>query len=229
MAPKSSSRYLPSDEQTIPQMKESLGGSEHISFDRINSEEAYRSKLRRHNNIKKYASSPLKGTPLIEQPLNVLLKNGYSIDELHNAYAALQIHSTGREQLQEQLAKKREALMKTRPNEVESSMRYTEDMINKSKQRSFQFTTGIHDQSVIEQLIALSPEFVGSPSIAIALPELPNADGERILTDDDWMSESHRKAFASYQGEPRKVEFGRMPEAPGALKMEPVKMEAVKK
>ncbi|MHC1762696.1 MAG: hypothetical protein AB9869_00105 [Verrucomicrobiia bacterium] len=178
---------------------------EYVDLKRAEKDIAYqRGPLLRHTCIKQYLASPLKGDPTLESVIDFLLTNGFSIDDLQIAYVGLMLldgqyptlermkfwyekEGTPRELWEEQLERAREQHMEHAPRTVQSF-------------------TGIDDPALVLELLSIAPG-EGKPlgPSRENIPLLEAVDGERLLTDADWMTERHRVAAAKGAGQPRRT------------------------
>jgi hypothetical protein len=76
--------------------------------------------------------------------------------------------------------------------------------------RSFE----VDEQSALE-LAAIVLKDAGKPlgPASEFLPDVPAVNGERLLTDADWMTDRHRQAAQKYKGDPLSLGTPRAPAA----------------
>jgi hypothetical protein len=168
-----------------------------VDLERIRSDEEYRHIVRHHQNIKSYLATPLRGTPLYESLLTILLENGYSLDVLHNLYHIIHASTKGPK------GKIKNKIMGPNPITNNLGMAANKDMLKPLDRFvgiSITSMTGVRDEPTLEKLIRIAWTNQ-SPLEYNRL--LDPEQGERLLTDVDWMTEEQRRAAESYVGEPR--------------------------
>lgn len=174
-----------------------------VDLDKAKSDPAYRERVYYHTAIKSYLASPLKGKPELEEILTFLLKDGFTIRDLHNAYVELHLP---RSNPANRPGFRRE-LFERGFNEDQIEMRVAEVSAQAAKRHRqiVQQSTGL-DDGLLEDFMRLAPESPTSlrPSSTF-MPSVEAEDGEPLLTDSDWMSDEHREAAAAYRGERRRL------------------------
>jgi hypothetical protein len=167
---------------------------------RAKSDSAYAKLLDKHRCIKAYLNSPLRGDPKIEQLLLFLLRNGYSIESLDKAFRALRV-PIGVTDMSPEL----EAPLVERgvpAEDIEETAAAVRQRAQTMRLRVLKFLTGVDNQELLNELVKFAPR-ESSPVELGALRLADPVEGEKLLTDADWMREEHRRAAASYLGEPR--------------------------
>jgi hypothetical protein len=184
----------------------------HVDLKRAATDPAYKSGLRRHQAIKRYLASPIKGDETLEGVLNFLLENGYSIEDLFNAYVAIMLPETDMP-TREKLEKAGVAADQI-PAALERNLGYWEDQI----QRNVTAIAGITDPALVIGLAALAPR-KGKPlgPASDFLPVVELTDGERLLRDDDWMTQKHRESAAKGASQPRRDTVEPIPAPEGVV------------
>jgi hypothetical protein len=176
----------------------------------------YAEALERHRCIKAYLNSPLKGSPQVEDLFLFLLQNGFSIEDLDKAFFALRAplgRPTNSPDLENSLMRQGVAI--DRIPELAQWMRARNSL---QRRQAVQMLTGVNEEGLLVKLLEFAPRDAATNEIA-ALRVGPPVEGERLLKDEDWMTEEHRKAIAAYQGQPRKMFPKPLP--PDAREMKP--------
>ncbi|MHC1763364.1 MAG: hypothetical protein AB9869_03515 [Verrucomicrobiia bacterium] len=176
---------------------------QYVDLKRAETDIAYRrGPLMRHKSIKEYLASPIKGTPLVDSVIDFLLVNGFSLDDLQIAYVGLMFLDADyptREKFERMFA--------------DTTPEKRERWLKKAQERHWEFapaTLGMMAQTddpvLIQELINLAPA-EGKPlgPARENIPILEPVDGERLLTDADWMTERHRAAAAKGAGQHRRT------------------------
>jgi hypothetical protein len=182
-------------------------GELYVDLELAKSDEGFREMISHHVKIKSYLSNKFRGTPVYESVLGVLLKNGYSVDQLRDSYIGVMTVDNG--PYRNMRKRINELQNDSQGNPVDRAAileRFEESVLN-----DLASTTGISDVKALKELVEIArtnTALVDDRTIALGGPRLRPEQGERLLTDEDWMTEGHRKLASSYLGEARKPGFG---------------------
>jgi len=158
--------------------------------------------VRRHVSINGYLNSPIKGSHQLEGLLELLLANGYSIDDLMMAYVKLHMCCGETENSESRMLN----TARVRSNSLSNPLS-DQELLFGMKRDCVTWTFYAHDNpEFVKQLIATVPEAAPPPGPAHEfLPVIPPRQGERLLKDEDWMTDRHRQIIAAYHGPPRSL------------------------
>ena len=160
----------------------------------------YARKCRKYLAIGRYQNSSRRGDPNYEKVLHTLLQNGYGIEQWEDACNRLM-------QLHQPLLSRRVSLEQRgySEEEIQESLREVRNSLRPLERRVAGLIVqkiGIMEPEAIASLMSI-PIVVGNNENPFGLGNRRFSEGDRILTDDDWMTPEHRASLASYQGEPR--------------------------
>jgi hypothetical protein len=176
--------------------KDSDPSDHFVNMARTISDPEYLKKVRKSNSIKQYLDAPRRDDPLYQDVLNILLENGYGIESwapLCGQILAWQMPIYLTEQDLKGLGMSGVELDQ-RMKELMEEKRDLKDMLLQTAPR----TTGIHDLELIEELMKI-PLRVARNENAFGYSGSSTTEGEKIFTDDDCMTDTHRHYVEKYQ------------------------------
>jgi len=167
---------------------------------RFAQDQEYAQKCRKHLAIHSYQNSSRRGDPGYEKVLHTLLKNGYGVEDwveactrimllhqpLHSRRVSLEQRGYSEEEIQEDLEEFRK---KTRS-------------IEKTVTRGLVEKVGITDPNLIAEFMSI-PIVAGNNEDPFGRGNSRFSEGDRLLTDHDWMTSAHKDSQTLYQGNPR--------------------------
>ena len=174
----------------------------YFNLDRRIKDPKYLLKVQKSNRISQYLNAPRRGDPNYEAVLHTLLRNGFGIEDwMETSADIMKWHlpfKIRRENL-EQLGYSQEEIDQNL-RDMHEMREGDHDLIKEALIRD----VGITDMGVLDELISI-PIVVENREAPFGRETYDLFEGDRILTDDDWMTPEHRASQASYQGEPRET------------------------
>jgi hypothetical protein len=163
----------------------------YVRMERITQDQAYNKRIKRHSAIKTYLHSTRKDEPEYQELLQKLLSNGLNIEHWQPAASiilfkrAFELNETKTMRIEgytdEEIAQRIQELPSSYPKIYN---RFKEDMSH---------ILGVNNQEFIDSLIEIPLNFkeneyiFGKPGLMLF------EEGEKILTDEDWLTNSLRE------------------------------------
>lgn len=167
----------------------------YVSMTRTIEDPKYLKKVQKSNFIKQYLDAPRKDDPLYQDVLNMLLENGYGIEHWSSMCSQIlawqmPIYLTE----QNLIAQGITGLdLHNKMEELKEEKKELKEMILKTTPR----TTGVHDLKLIQELMNI-PLRAARNEAPFGYSGSTTRDGDKILSDDDWMTDTHRHYMEKY-------------------------------
>jgi hypothetical protein len=176
----------------------------HVSMARVKEDHDYALRVGKHQIIKAYLASPLKGKAEFEPVLDWMIKNGYGIEDLQIIWPQAQgiaQHLLSRDEIEARL-RKVSGPDRSEAEIVAAAQRLWQRQEPLAKEE-LRFEVGLHydETEALESLWRYAKQVPNS--LDRWGPFAEAEEGEPLLTDDDWMSPYRKQLKADYTGPER--------------------------
>ena len=168
---------------------------EPVNLDRVKVDPVYWKAVQHHRVIKSYLAASAQKRPEFEALFLFLLLNGYSIDDLPNAWFVL-----NRPLFPAPVEADTVRAKGTSDSLIQRQQQQRDLAMSGQRERMVMAATGVHDQVFIEAIMSLVPL---SSTMIEDMPLLEAVNNEPMLTDSDWMTGAHRQMMMAYKGQPK--------------------------
>jgi hypothetical protein len=158
----------------------------------------YAARVTHHLAIKTFLSARDKDDSRANQLISVLLSNGFAIDDFPKAYWIINMPAAP--PIEPYVAKLRE--WGRTEEEIAMRLKRRAPRDDALRRNLIKQMTGITDEHFVDPMLALEQQAKVGPGPGPILPQA--IDGERLLTDADWMTDPYRQLIASSSGKPRR-------------------------
>ncbi|MCS1407981.1 MAG: hypothetical protein M2R45_01144 [Verrucomicrobia subdivision 3 bacterium] len=165
-------------------------------------DEAYRKKVHYHNRVVSYLHSKRKDDLAFRRVMVLLLANGYGLEEWRIVTGVLG-------NWQQDVAWQRRALESSNlfsPEEIEEELRWVKEQQEERFRRlprQLKFTANITDPELIRTLWEVDVGLIEPGDGSFGHERHKTVWGDKLLTEEDWLTDEFRAARARYTGPPR--------------------------
>ncbi|MCS1408979.1 MAG: hypothetical protein M2R45_02158 [Verrucomicrobia subdivision 3 bacterium] len=190
-------REFPDDYYDFERIKSAFGNGFEAGGD-----EAYLKKVHTHYRIGDYLYSKRKDDLAFRRIMVLLLENGYGLEEWRIVTGLLA-------SWQQEAAWHRRAFERANlfsPEEIEEQLkpiRERQEKIFRMAPTRFKFTTNITDPELIKALWEVDVGLIEPGDGSFGRERRKTVWGDKLLTDEDWLTDEFRAAQARYAGPPR--------------------------
>jgi hypothetical protein len=170
--------------------------TEAVNLRLADTDPTYAKRLKHHIGIKAFLNARKSGDACADPLLICLLQSGFSIDDFPKAYFVVKAPIGSR--VEPYVTALREKGMSE--EDIQLRLKRRAVVYNAERRKVIKQITGVMDDAFVDSLIALPCESKDHPRFAL---DANCKEGEPLLTEADWMTETHKKAIASHSGEAR--------------------------